>query len=234
LGAAGGRPGGLDPSFGRGGKVLTDFNEGSSAIQPNGAILAAGATAGTSSAFALARYKADGSLDSSFGNGGKVQTSFGIGVDAFASAIALQPNGKAAIVVGRASAGNDADFALARYNSDGTLDSRFASNGMVLTDFGGFDGAVAVALQASGGILVAGNSDEDVALARYNADGSLDSSFGTDGKVLTDFGGFGGRAYAMLLQADGKIIVAGEAEATSRLLASTPTGSSIQALATTG
>ncbi|PYO24161.1 MAG: hypothetical protein DMD88_01675, partial [Candidatus Rokuibacteriota bacterium] len=105
-------------------------------------------------------------------------------------------------------------FALARYNPDGTLDPAFGSEGRVLTNFGGRDGARALALQANGKIVVAGFTSSDFgtlrrfALARYNADGTLDPSFGGGGRVLTNFAGRD-EASALALQSDGKIVVAG-------------------------
>ncbi|HEX8189042.1 MAG TPA: delta-60 repeat domain-containing protein, partial [Pyrinomonadaceae bacterium] len=118
---------GLDLTFGDGGKVLTDFPEvndipADAALQPDGRLVVVGYTEGPTSAdFALARYNADGTLDPSFGAGGKVRTSFPgypatSGDYAQATAVALQPDGK--IVV--AGAGNQ--YLLARYNADGTLD----------------------------------------------------------------------------------------------------------------
>lgn len=163
---------------------------------------------------------AQGDLDSSFGTGGIVTTNFTANQDT-GTDVALQSDGKI-VVVGYSLSGSDlstADFALARYNADGTLDSTFGTNGKVTTDFnGGQDVALDVAVQADGRIVTAGRSENgsetDFALARYNTDGSLDSTFGADGKVrsaFTDPNGFHkdtfGRAVA--LEADGKIVVAG-------------------------
>jgi uncharacterized delta-60 repeat protein len=209
--AAAAAPGDLDPTFGSGGKVTTDVggSDGAQAvaIQGDGKVVAAGlgnfAGPGTGD-FALARYNPDGSLDTSFGSGGKVTTDFG-GFDA-ASAVAIQPDGKI-IAAGRSGSG---DFALARYNPDGSLDSSFGSGGKVTTDFGGFDSAFGVALQADGKIVAAGQgaSSGDFALARYNPDGSLDPTFGSGGKVTTDFAPFEA-ATAVTIQADGKIVTTG-------------------------
>jgi uncharacterized delta-60 repeat protein/uncharacterized repeat protein (TIGR01451 family) len=144
-----------------------------------------------------------------------VTTAFGDG-SAVARGIALQADGE--IVA----AGNtDIDFALARYNADGSLDPSFGSGGRVTTDFaGGSDIASDLVLQAGGKIVVAGTavvgSSEDFALARCNADGSLDPSFGSGGKVTTDFSsGFVGgtdEASGVAVQGDGKIVAAGRAD----------------------
>ncbi len=99
---------------------------------------------------------------------------------------------------------------------------RFGSGGKVTTDFSGFDGAAALALQPDGKVVVAGSSSPFVgnanfALARYNPDGSLDPTFGSGGTVITDFGGNGDGAAALALQPDGKIVVAGSAGPSSGL-----------------
>ena len=205
--------GALDPTFGAGGKVITDFgttaDQGSAvALQPDGKIVVAGES---SQDFGLSRYNSDGSLDTTFDADGKVLTSFSIGSD-IASAIALQPDGR---IIAAGYGGDFGDFALARYNSDGSLDITFGSAGKVLTGFGQGDEWVHdIALLADGKIIAAGYSynfsddSTDFALARYNSDGSLDTTFDVDGRVRTDFGvlDFGN---AIALQPDGKILVAG-------------------------
>jgi uncharacterized delta-60 repeat protein len=112
--------------------------------------------------------------------------------------------------------GGSGDFRVARYRSDGTLDTSFNGTGVVITDFSGHDDyCEAVALDASGHIVVAGRSGSsqsggsDFALARYHPDGSLDTAFGDDGKVTTDLGASGDWAYAIALDPIGRILVAG-------------------------
>ncbi len=155
-----------------------------------------------------------GGLDPGFGSNGKVSTAFG-GDD---TAMALQADGKIVMV-----GGSGTDFVLARYNLDGSLDTSFGSGGLVTSDVGvgSADEARAVAIQADGKIVVAGNAvvgrtsnnqfNFDFALARFNADGSPDLSFGSGGKVTTDFNGQTDRAFALAIQGDGKIVVAGSA-----------------------
>jgi uncharacterized delta-60 repeat protein len=202
--------GSLDPTFGVGGTVISDF-EGellALALQPDGKLVAAGGSAGS---FALARYLPDGSLDPTFGVGGTVTTDFTNdvgGVDA-AHALALQPDGK--LVAAGGSAGG---FALARYLPDGHLDATFGVGGKVITDFGGAPaGASALALQPDGKLVAAGSASPgfvaDFALARYLPDGRLDPTFGTEGKVTTDFRGLDDVASALVLQPDGKLVAAG-------------------------
>ena len=104
------------------------------------------------------------------------------------------------------------DFALARYNADGSLDTSFDSDGKLTTNVYGNDVAYAISIQSDGKIVVAGSSgnalSRSFSLARYNADGSLDSTFDSDGKLTTSFGGFA-YAYGVAIQSDGKIVVAG-------------------------
>jgi uncharacterized delta-60 repeat protein len=209
--------GSLDTSFDSDGKVTTDFGGGndqafSVAIQSDGKIVAAGNSRNGNWDFALARYNTDGSLDTSFDSGGKVTTDFGGGNDR-AYSVAIQSDGKI-VAAGYSSNGSNNDFALVRYNTDGTLDTNFDSGGKVTTDFGGGDDqAYSVAIQSDGKIVVAGlsytGSNNGFALVRYNTDGTLDTSFDSDGKVTTAIGGTNDRAYSVAIQSDGKIVAAG-------------------------
>jgi uncharacterized delta-60 repeat protein len=223
----------LDSSFGTGGAVTTDFGDPDGdfdfgdhdgafdvAVQPDGAIVAAGFSFGTPTLqeeFALARYSSDGALDPTFGTGGKVTTDFN-SLDDGASAVALQPDGEIVAAGGSFQSPTTRDFALARYKPDGSLDQAFGAGGMVTSDFGGaYDLATTVVLQPDGRIVAAGLTGVlvtdlfDFALARYDSDGSLDASFGTGGKVTTDFAGGTDEVGGMALQPDGKIVAAGEA-----------------------
>ena len=223
--------GNLDPTFGTGGIVRTDFagnidQANAVAVQPNGQIVAAGSSFSNSKTvedFIVARYNANGSLDKRFGKNGKITTDFFRNVDSI-SAIAIQPDGRI-VVAGFAQlpgdGGNPRVFALARYRSDGSPDPGFGNGGALTTSFGGnFAAASAVMLQPDGKIVVAGTVDFnpdvpgsglDFALARYNASGTLDASFGKGGKVVFDFFGSFDQANAAVLQPDGKIIVVGSA-----------------------
>lgn len=213
--------GSLDSTFEGDGKVTTDFGgstEGASAvaIQSDGKIIAIGTTLSSSgSDFALARYHLDGSLDATFDGDGRVTTDFASdGEDALA--VATQPDGKI-LVAGTAALSHVEDFALVRYNPDGSLDTTFHGDGMVTTDFVGTDQAHALAVQGDGKILAAGCAfcsparTSDFALARYNVDGSLDTTFGSDGKETTDFTSGYDLIYGMILQPNGKIVTAGVA-----------------------
>ncbi len=216
--------GDLDGTFGIGGKVTTDFVGAARgiAVQPDGKIVTAGATLGVTLDFALARYNPDGSLDATFGTGGKVTTDFA-GSNEQAFAVALQQDGKI-VAAGTTGNGTGSDFALARYNPDGSLDATFGTDGKVRADFaGGADQAFAVAIQPDGKIVAAGPEQSpypnfyDFGLSRYEPDGSPDPTFGTGGKVATDIDPTSGQgsvdlAHAVALQPDGKIVAAGFSE----------------------
>jgi uncharacterized delta-60 repeat protein len=211
--------GDLDPSFGSDGKVLTDFGNSRAdvgqavGIEPGGKIVVAGLSddAGGNPDFTLVRYNRDGSLDPSFGLDGRVQTDFGSSSSDIAQAAAIEPDGKI-VVAGYSNAVGTRDVALARYNRDGSLDPSFGSGGKVLTDLGGLDEASAVAVEADGKIVAVGVSTFRFAILRYNRDGSLDSSFGSGGKVLPDLGALqsgSNGAFAVAVEPNGKIVAAG-------------------------
>lgn len=207
--------GDLDTDFGDGGKVTTAFGSLSWAevtavtSQSDGKILAVGFTedAGRRD-FALARYNTDGSLDNTFGTGGKVSTS--IGTYSEPTSVVLQSNGKI-VVAGFATIGGDSAFALARYNTDGSLDGTFDTDGVVTTSIGTDDKINSVAIQPDGKIVVAGSTyiggSYDFAISRYNIDGSVDTSFDTDGKVMKHEGPNSSAAFVTIR--DEKILLAG-------------------------
>lgn len=215
----------IDSSFGNKGKAIVEFSSGfdqayAIALQPDGKVVLAGAVDLNSdeSPFAITRLNSDGSLDSLFGSGGRVTTNF-FGNRNQANGVALQSDGKI-IVAGWAARNPDGRevLAIARYTSDGSLDATFGTGGMLTNDFSGQGGeARAIELQRDGKIVVAGlagflraaKPQVDFATARYNADGSLDSSFGNGGAAITDFLDVIDVASAMAIQPDGKIVLAG-------------------------
>jgi uncharacterized delta-60 repeat protein len=168
--------GDLDPTFGTGGKVTTNFGgndiSGAAVLQGDGKIVMVGYTNAASSDYriAVARYNHNGTLDTTFGDGGKVTTDLG-SEDDFARGVAIQTDGK--IVVAGQSGG---DFIVLRYNGDGTLDTTFGNGGMVSTDFDSGDdwGADVIIQEADGKIAMAGSAqigtDRDFAVARYLVD----------------------------------------------------------------
>lgn len=158
---------------------------------------------------------AAGTVDSTFGTAAKawVMTKFGLGDD-MAYAVAIQTDQRI-VAAGNSHNGSDQDFAVARYNSNGSLDTSFAAGGKVTTAIGsGDDGILGLALQSDGKIVAAGytvsGSDTDFAVVRYNTNGTLDATFGTDGRVVTSDQDLHA-ARAVAIQADGKIVVGGEA-----------------------
>jgi uncharacterized delta-60 repeat protein len=212
-----------DAGFGNHGLVMADFdgfNDGAQSVlvQPDGRIVAFGSATSqiTGTDFAAVRYLANGTLDASFGTGGKARADFGTsGMDQALSAV-LQPDGR--IVAGgfaQAANGFQQDFALARFNADGSLDPTFNGSGTRRIDFGGCcQGVTKVLLQPDGKIVAAGfpnteSSDADFVLVRLTAQGEMDRSFGHAGKVRTSFGDLNGAANGAALQADGKIVAVG-------------------------
>jgi uncharacterized delta-60 repeat protein len=208
--------GGLDTTFGNSGTIDFQFTPfaisevNALALQSNGDIIAAGTTNAFSNSqeFALARFKPDGTLDTTYGSGGKVTSHFGASSRDSIQGVVIQPDGK--LVAAGSTGPSPAHLALARYNTDGTLDTSFGSGGLVTTAFGtGDQGANAVALQADGKIVAACTANGDFALVRYKPDGSLDTTFGTGGIVETDLGGHVATVTSMVIQPDGKYVVAG-------------------------
>ncbi|MCX6980578.1 MAG: choice-of-anchor D domain-containing protein [Verrucomicrobia bacterium] len=217
-------PGDLDTTFGISGKVTTPVgssndNGKSVALQSDGKIVVGGYSviAGIGN-FALVRYNASGTLDATFGTGGKVITPVGSG-NANGNSVILQSDGKI-VVAGFAQIGTKYNFALVRYDVGGTLDTTFGNGGMVTTSIAsspeyGND----VALQSDGKIVVAGtignSSNSKFRLVRYNANGSLDTSFGSGGGVTKAIDLSVHDCRSIALQSDGKIVVTGDLNAFS-------------------
>jgi uncharacterized delta-60 repeat protein len=195
----------LDKSFGEEGlaysisSVRTDGMTGM-AVQPDGKIVATGSTIGFPQSYdwLVSRFNGDGSVDASFGSGGKVVTDMGR-LDT-SRAVAVWPNGKI-VVAGTTEdfgfEGTHADIAVARYNSDGSVDKTFGEDGSVTTDLGKTEDVSGLACRIDGKIHVAGSISDgpiqspgssDFLLVRYNSDGSRDTRFGSDGILTTDFG----------------------------------------------
>ena len=205
----------LDASFGDGGKIWTNFGTSfeianAVTLQPDGKIIVAGATGDNYSFadFALARYNLDGNLDETF-SGGKV--TLDCGADDQVHAVVVQSDGK---IVATGSGGHwdyyfyIHDFCVARYNPDGTLDVSFGEEGKVMTDFGGDDIPNAMLIEPEGKIVTAGMSAGDLALARYESNGTLDTTFGNNGLVTTDLGN-DEEAFAIARQNDGDYVLVG-------------------------
>jgi uncharacterized delta-60 repeat protein len=210
-------PGDLDLTFGIGGKATSPIgslstNGRSVIVQTDGKIIVAGyAYVSPTTDFVVARYNPNGTFDAGFGNNGFVVTSVGISEDKAFSAV-LQADGKI-VVVGTVWAGLE-EFGVVRYNQNGTLDNSFNGSGKVITDVTNNvsnDSAYSAQIQSDGKILVGGTCANRFCLVRYNTDGSLDTSFDGDGKVITTTTLIEERAVSLTLQPDGKIVMVGSA-----------------------
>ena len=207
----------LDTTFGGDGRVTTNFTKGFDdadgvVVVAGGKIVAAGGAGGGEgedvfdTTFALARYNSDGTLDPTFSGDGKVRTNLSRGED-IALAVAVQSGGR--VVAAGFARGRGARFGLARYLPNGALDPTFGAGGKVTTNFSkGRDGALGVAVQTDGKIVAAGNGTGDFMVARYNPNGTLDGTFGSGGKITTDFG-MTDNPWDVAVQSDGRIVVAG-------------------------
>jgi uncharacterized delta-60 repeat protein len=220
--------GDLDPSFRSGGVAVTQsglVEPFAILTQPDGKIVAGGAGVQPNlTVFGLARHHLDGSLDTSFGNGGVALTP--IGSFGFATAVARQPDGKLVAAGQSYGPSQTYEFTLVRYEVDGTLDTSFGADGVVTTPVGSSDAeAFALVLQPDGKLVVAGGNRADFVLARYQTDGNLDPSFGIGGIAITPVGSGFDEAHALALQPDGKLLAAGTAEEGFALARYTSTGS---------
>lgn len=212
--------GSLDNNFNGTGILLGYYAPGTSsqinamATQSDGKVVVVGTSynpATSAVEIAVALYNPDGTLDLNFGSGGIASTNFGPN-NTNIMGVAVQNNGK--IIVGAEYDSNpgDADFALARFTATGVPDSSFDTDGRVITNFGGEDKLTSIAVQTDGKIVAAGNiGNGDFTVVRYTASGALDPSFGTGGKITTDFFGENDNALTVAIQNDGKIVVAGDA-----------------------
>jgi uncharacterized delta-60 repeat protein len=212
-------PGDLDTSFGSGGKKTVNFGGTDEAravlVQPNGRVIAAGG-GGAASSFCVVRLRAaNGTLDPTFGSGGKRVVDFG-GDNESVYGAALQPDGKIVL------AGDSGlQPAVARLKANGALDTTFDGDGKKTFSWGALGRATAVVVAPNGKILLGGFSGPEggnVQVARLKANGALDTTFATGGIATIDFGGddFG---EAMVRQADGRIVVAGRSSAAGAVVA---------------
>ena len=207
----------LDTSFGIGGKQVIAYGTGDSGlecleIQTDGKIVIAGHfDNGTDKDFYVARINQFG-MDNSFGTNGVATYDFGPGNDE-AWAMTLQTDGSI-LLAGNVSNGNDADFGLLKYTTAGVLDNTFGTAGVLTTELGGNvdDYPLQVIMQPDGKILVTGvkfGTTQDLVIARYNANGTLDNTFGANGLVIEDINNTNEIAFDIALQADGKIVITG-------------------------
>jgi uncharacterized delta-60 repeat protein len=208
----------LDTTFGSSGIVIQDIgsphDDGYSlAIQPDGKILLGGhCDNGSNDDFCIARFKSDGTLDTTFGSSGKVTQHIGSSGD-IGQSLAIQPDGKI-LLGGSCSNGGNGDFCIARFNSNGTLDTTFGTSGKVIQPIGSSgDIGQSLAIQPDGKILLGGRcqgqSNLDFCIARFNSNGTIDTTFGTSGKVLQPIGSSDDWGFPLVIQPDGKILLGG-------------------------
>jgi uncharacterized delta-60 repeat protein len=211
-------PGSPDPTFAAGGKAQTNVNPNqvtSAVLQPDGKIVVIASLADfnvASQVFGVLRYLPSGALDPAFGSGGVVRTALTIGFN-YPYAVAVQADGKIVVAGSASSPNNSTDaIAVARYNGDGSLDGSFGTGGKLTTVLLGFrDVAQTVVVQPNGKVLIGGlaltcfgrGCGHDTALVRYNANGSLDGTFGRGGSVVT---ASIGQVDALGLEGDGSIL----------------------------
>jgi uncharacterized delta-60 repeat protein len=223
--------GSLDSSFGSTGKVITTISKNSSdaggalVLQADGKIVVAGVSNPQNTTYedlALVRYNATGALDTSFGTGGKVTTRFAAplvaGFNDSRVNLAIDPNtspldpDRGKIIVG-AQMHSQPGAVVVLYNTNGTLDTGFGPNHIGYVNLSNLS-SPAVAVQSDDRIVVAGvvqgTTSNDLGLDRLNPDGTLDTSFGSGGVVVTSSEPNGDAARSVTLQADGKIVVAGD------------------------
>jgi uncharacterized delta-60 repeat protein len=208
----------LDPSFGAAGLAVTpigtDAFASGVALQSGGRIVAIGsslsslATSPQDYDFTLVRYTANGLLDSSFGNGGIATARTGSGRhEAYAGAVLSDGR---IVAAGYSSTLGDQKFQVTRYSVDGSLDTTFGTGGSVTTDIGtALATALSLAVQTDGKLIVGGAAGKTSAIVRYHADGSLDASFGVDGKVISPTSANVTSTQDVTLQPDGKIVAVG-------------------------
>jgi uncharacterized delta-60 repeat protein len=218
--------GSLDESFGIGGIVRSDFENSfdrmsAMALQSDGKIVSAGDGGKHIFNFAVMRHNIDGSLDGDFGQDGKIITSID-SVSIYVEDLVIQNDGKIIVAGGAQNygIGSDGDFAIIRYLTNGKIDSTFGYNGIVRTDISNHseDNGKAITLLPNGEFIVAGYSDsnngedDNFAMVKYLPNGSIDNSFGINGRTSTDFNNSYDLPNAIAIQQDGKIVLAGYSE----------------------
>ncbi len=213
------KEGKLDKSFGNKGLVITDLNHDndyckSMVIQKDGKIILAGFTDnGVNEDFAICRFNTNGLLDTLFGKNGKVITPIGPEYD-IANSVKLQSNSKI-IVAGHIGNETDEDFALVRYNQDGSIDKSFGKEGIAITSIEKpSDIIVGIQILPDDKIIAAGKTfdgkQSNFAITKYLQNGQIDTQFGDSGIVITDIENSDATATSIVIQKDGKIIIGGD------------------------
>jgi len=217
----------LDTSLNGDGMATISFSSGDDvgsgiAVQSDDKIVVAGTSDSGSgiSEFAIARFNVDGSLDSSFNGDGRV-TAFFSPADDLGSGIAIQSDDKIVVAGTSDSGSGTSEFAIARFNVDGSLDTSFDGDGMATASFSaGDDVGSGIAVQSDNKIVVVGTSESgsgisEFAIARFNVDGSLDTSFDGDGMATASFSAGDDVGSGIAVQSDDKIVVVGTSDSGS-------------------
>ncbi len=205
----------LDANFGVGGIAETSFTTGQDrpfalALQSDGAIILAGwAPIGNGSGFAVARFTADGMLDSSFGNGGRLTPFVASGIE-YAHAVAVQPNGR--ILLAGSTSTNGSSHAIVRLTDSGALDTDFGNGGRLVYRVGMRSEAKSLGVASDGSIYTGGyaydaDDSEYFAISRISAAGTWDQNFGGGGRIAAVFRS--AVVNRQLLQDDGKLVIGG-------------------------
>ena len=205
----------LDTTFSSDGRLTLDFNGNNDRIYSisvlnSTRILVAGYCGDMNgiSDFCLACFDQNGNLDHTFGNSGTVVTRINNN-NSRGYTLQIQDDGKI-LVAGQGYFGPNGDFAIVRYNKEGHIDSTFNAVGIQIIDFDAWnDQALAMAIGTDGKILVSGTSLNKIVLTRLNNNGTMDSSFALNGKLVIDNGAGSGLKNALAIQQDGKILIAG-------------------------
>ena len=231
--------GSLDTSFNGTGYRVDDFGGGDNgswgavALQSDGKIVVGGYMNNKTSKnvdFAVYRYTSKGALDTTFNATGKKSIPFSTGSNDYIYGMAIQTGDGKIIVAGATCLPTNCSFALARLNTNGALDTTFNSTGKQTTNFGGNDAAYGMTLQSNGKIILVGQTGWDpynFALARYNTNGALDTTFAGTGKMVFDFSASGQTNYARTVRvqkSDGKIVVCGNSNGNFALARLTSAG----------
>jgi uncharacterized delta-60 repeat protein len=223
-----GPAGTLDPTFGDGGIVWLKYPGGAGrgvVVQPDGRTVVVGTTYAGAEQLSLVRLMPDGKLDPTFGTNGLVERQLG-DTSSLLTAVALQPDGKIVAAGYARSAGNPFDFVVIRLLSDGTMDPTFGTEGVARAVFPGRDAyAASLQIDKSGRIWVGGHSSNsitpdstgDFELARFNADGKVDTTFGTNGQARFDVHGTSESSGIVLLRTVGGALISGGSKKTTAI-----------------
>jgi uncharacterized delta-60 repeat protein len=221
----------LDPTFSTDGKAFANAPSlnadwGETIVTPEGKVIIVGKAANCCGYdIAVARFNADGTLDNTFDGDGVLVFDFGLAPNVweYPHTVAVQPDGK--IIIGGVA---NQDLALVRLNNDGSFDNTFDGDGKVTTHIAGVDEIYSIVLQNDGKIVAAGSSSggtQDMVVARYLSNGTLDNTFDGDGIAIAPFGPSVDIAYSVMLQPDGKIVIAGASGGNFALARYLPNGS---------